>query len=525
MKTNIPRLRAKLIIPLLLSLLLPSLTVVRLLDHQNWLTGANQVHWVLPDGHPAETDPFYSEIFKKIGCYDTEDFYALRDKGVLWTTCYLGDQKQALVRIDPGNGTGTLWRLPKDFAHISGLARGREGEIAIVYTALNVGEISLGLGVIDHETWKLNPQILPDSKDSKLLATSWVRGQLEIIYLPPYAMDSDNNENVRSIVATIHKDKIVTKSLIPPVNLCRPQATGKIKLVCDRICRLTYEKENWRLWVFKPDTQTVEEVSETGEITALDKQENCGKAYQDEDSITAAKFKNDESYYALGLVQESDYEAVNRPNSWLQTLGGKLIPLPQPPKQTWKRYLSHGWVEFGDTGLLKYSLWELPREDHNFAYARKISTGWLESKHDENDRLHLALLDTNGNVIKSRIVAKDNHQCDGPYTGVPIMRNDGGFWLVNTNGCYISMSNDLKRLDPYSIVEHFRKDDPSWSSWKYSNITRLIWVLAGLPVCIFLLTGIARWRKKPLFIRMVVGTYIYLVSAGICLFQLWPLLK
>jgi len=183
----------------------------------------------------------------------------------------------------------------------------------------------------------------------------------------------------------------------------------------------------------------------------------------------------------------------------------------------------HSWLDSSVNGLIHRPLWQPPRFGQNII-ARVYGDGWLITELNSN-ALIIKIINANGVTVKSNIVAKDG-SCGRLDLGFPIRREDGGFWLVGPYGCQINLSKDLKRLDPYSISDHLRsRGSISLSRNERIHMSKLIWVLAGLPFSLLIFYGIARWRKKTAVWAITTTTVFYSSTASILLYQLWPLLR
>lgn len=487
-------------------LAIPATIAIRLCDRDNWAFGPRSVEWVYGDGKRVPRNP--EELYPWDGCEPNDiGFNTLRHDGALWTVCDNPerDGNVGMARIDPGAGVGTIWRFPEELPHVAtrGIAVTRSGRIAIVYWTPDLHE-HLAVAVIDRTGWRVPATLLPDSSGADVIATSYARGRLEVIYQPSHAVGGAL-ANRMPIIATVGSSNIRIERFPAP-----PECEDR----CKSPCRLLLRQDRWRVWIPAIDPAggwKMIEVSEHGKHRVVDDVEP-------EEGCTTRQ--NDRA--ALGVTEVAGEVALRTEDARAQSIRGELRAFAPPPNSSWQPSM-YSWLEPAPIGLQRRMMWSV-----DAGWARPHGDGWLvlSTEAHANEALAATVLDERGRPQQTRVIARAPSYFGGKVQiGVPLQRPDGGFWLVSQDGYYIAVDNDLKRLDPLPVFEHLRARgslNPEWD--EVQHVYKFLWALVGLPLCLLLAAGIAFARRKSIGHAMAWGAAVFVVTGGWCLSGVYPLL-
>jgi hypothetical protein len=497
-----------------------SIVLVRLIDRPDWATGANRVTWIYGDGTPVPKNT--DEDWPWPGCRPRDSgLNTLRHDQALWTAYKssrtFNEKNEGFARIDPSSGIGTVWRFPENVPHIYtvGLAIGPNKEVAIVYWTNGLFK-DLALGILDgKQGWVLKPQIIPNSYGGSVLVTSWVSGKLTVIY-QCIILDGDEIDSSVSLPEkdsiwkiTYDAGKIHTKRLILP-----DHSAGKGSAL---VCRAIFRDNAWFLAFESDHDGQLYFLKEDGTFRMA---ENTGLSCED--------LRSNAETAAFGITTVGAPVSLRVQEAMDLTIDGDAKPLPPPLNDSWRPNYSRSWLASGRYGLSRYPVW-YTNEEHE-GIARRFNGNWLmlyERDSNTGPFFKARLLDAEGNErLSRRIALATSFESEELAYGVPISRKEGGFWLVSQEGAYAAFGEDLRRLDPLPVFQHLRTEG-SWrldeNKWIY--IMAFLWILAALPVCLFIAFVMARLLLKEIYRGLCWGGAVYLIVACWAMWKILPLLR
>jgi hypothetical protein len=438
------------------------------------------------------------------------------DGGAAWTWCKGGAFPHgALARIDASAGEGRVrWPLPAELPlgdATAGVFPGPDGALGIV---LRVGSAngSLALAVAGPDGWVHPPTALPGTVMSQLLGGAWLGPTLEVVVLPTADGSWDALGNavptfVRAEAGTLD----VRRPFADAAAVCRG-LTHCYGLVWGA----QFRDGVWYL--------VVSGERDSSGVLVWWVDEGGGVHETGWDSDVAAFVTAHVDFVESGLTETPAIDV-----QVLQS-DGSLRTMAAPPRPEWEGDAAWKDLEIVDGRLRRRSSWV--RHGQVFRRAQQVGDRILVT-HSIWDLdppiLSITELTADDHETTTPVAHDPGYECGASLSmGTIIALPTGGYALVSDTGCYVLLDAALRRLDPLPLSEHLRRRG-SLGRWdESSHALKLGWVLAGLPVCLGLgvLLGIVRRRRRPTSLAnaAAIGAGIYVVTGGVCLAMVLPLL-
>ncbi|VAW74056.1 hypothetical protein MNBD_GAMMA12-2734 [hydrothermal vent metagenome] len=531
---------------LVISVILSLSTGFKLIFHSNWITGPNYIHWKFGDGSELPDKIKASNLKRKYwGCGRVLGSKPLRSGNIVWTACGLsGIDEVSIARIDAKTRTGILWPFPDTLKlrRLLGYALSANGDLVLAYLD---GSSRLLFGIVNKNGWVVSPVLLPNTDRSSFIALSWVNNRAELLYMnrERYTVGivkSKKGPNLKKIdrhtqsavgrstvvarpiiIASVNHKKLQLRKLPLADAACQVEFKGKKTWAC-KTCNVVYKKNEWHTIVkINTNTQPNQYVEVTGSGKIIPSaQQHCWR--------NASRMLNASVF---GVIQAAYSSAQDKNSMKTMTLDGKLVNDPRPARKHWKPVYTNSWLETAKSTLeLRHKpLWITGNADKEHGeysrLARAYRDGWLVTDYWKG-KLRLQILNTKGVITQSNVVAKLGNCRELHSQGIHITRPDGGFWLLSPYGCQINLSKDLQRLDPYSISDHLRsRGSINLDRNERIHIKVLVWVLFGLPVSLIVFLGLAYYRQKTSIAVIINASTFHIITSGIIMIELWPLLQ
>ena len=506
--------------------------VVRLIDYKNWATGAHYVTWV--DGLTGEQIPNIRQDSKKgwRGCGYSDDS-VLRVGTSLWTLCKSHKHHNAMVHIDLESKIGTVWRSPNGMTifELKGMDVNEKGHVAFVggKAANRLDEIQLVVGVVDDEGWILPPMVLPDTRSDKLRAILWHNQNLNIVYRKTQFGREEKLPELPMNIVRIRDAEIEVSRFTQPDEHCRDFECYHSP------CRVYLKDSRWQATIqrwkrFKGgadfEGMRFVEVNEQGHLNYLNNESACP---------TTEILSRDFDAASVGDLSKPIFPFMKGMVAFRQHLNGEFEEIPIP-FDSWVFDYDEGWYESNLERNKTPGLWTnfifatLSGEEAN-SFGRQINNEWVVITETENrhqwelyrwEDQHQEKIE--GNKEPQTLVRLNS--CEYlPAKGVPVNKQDGGFWFVSTQGCYIEFDDDLNRVDQLSIYEHLSSRGSNRANiHETRHFVKLLVVLLGIPILVLLFPLLSRLEECRKFTVLNWFALAYIAGGGLCLYQVYPLL-
>jgi hypothetical protein len=471
------------------ALLFAAIPVKRLLDRDDWLTGARRVDWY---GERGESLP---RAFERPG-YDARCTGDIRWRALIWgetvwTVCDKTPEhaEGGLARIDLGAGRGDLrWPIPAEhpWQWTEGLLPGPAGELAVVYHS----ERRLVAALAGPDGWLAGPEPLVGGT-SRLLGVAAVDGDFEIALVPssdedPYAVWS------APVIATMAPGRSLAFRDVALETLC-PDDAGF------RSChpKLAVRGESgWEFLIYTGEAP-MPLISEDGRARQTGWDDAGFLADQELDATAAGKVvQNPLSVKARvgpdGVIARSDTAAPitgdASPFSGLYTVDDGVL-----------RWRPEWYESRDDDDSTSISAFAQVVDGRTWIVEHRRPWPGPDGMMPRRDHV-LALIDaTDPDEPAENLVARVyGFSCGDLSRPAIVPRPAGGMWLA-AGGCFVAIDEHGQRADPLALREHLRRRGSVGIDWnERRHVGFLVFAVGGLPVLVGLgaVAGLAHARQR-----------------------------
>ena len=523
------QLKTTVIVLALIALIFPVSIIYRLVHQDELITLPEKIKWI--DGATGKEIPLAEHDDKTdwTGCsWITASEYKFRTDDGLWVACdYPTDSSTSMAYIDLRQKVGTVWVFPSGIepyysGTILGITRNEDGEIAIVFRSDN-DAFDFYLAILDKNGWIQEPVLIEMADVSKVFATRWKGDSVELIY-EHSSLNSDETFRGYTLKFAKFSNGSIEKKPINsiPDSLCMEGAYD-----CFRSCKVFFEDGKWHS-VYRRHYKSQSRrgyliVDEHGNTLEVDEEGLCPSGRRIDRNFDQSFMGAITDIYVYRNLSRDDHRFV------VKNLKGEFEKKGKP-NPSWEAYHSASWFRLGGNSLAREYLWRLPNND-NLILSRKMPSlkepsNWLYTIDFPGDQLLIAMGDSQGIPDKANIVSVvDNYYCGYLVAGVPVPKPEGGFWLVTSQGCFLDLDKDLNRLNSLSVIDHLN----TGGGWRFNayepqHLYKVIWIIIGLPILLFISWIFTLIFTENKFKTILNGLVIYLVSAGICWYQVFSLL-
>jgi hypothetical protein len=464
------------------------------------VTGPHKVEWRGPDDRPLPTEPYApceSSLMQGAFVHDRR----------LIMACSWDDDISGLVWIDPARGVARLeWPAtrPVRFRHTRALALRPDGSFGVAFDGTVEAQDALAAGIAGRDGWLVAPMVVHkkaagEEGDALLLAMAWIGDALELVMTRPLGDDLYGSRRAPEVVR-IRQGKPLERVVHPA------QMSENHYLVL-----ALPGKRGWTLGLRGPD-DTALLADEAGAITAR----------------TGAWWGDFGEHHRSDLAALGMLGALLSPDAPIVEPDGTRHPIPAPPVPgftpliAFERHLMIGGV------LRTKRMWtRSPEQIDVMAQSVDGRTVVTATSPDDED---VQLVGDHPDRLRPTIRNSTSYGFRaGEFLPAP-----GGFYWVNGEGEYVTLDQELRRIDPLSLVHHLRTrgsvgdfiDEPG-------HVVGAGWALFGFPIMLalgLLLSWLAYGARPgapitpPRASPLALTLWAFVVTGGWALFGVLPLL-
>lgn len=429
-------------------------------------TDARRVIWHNPDG---------TTVDKRLEPCANTTLESIVHDGAVWMPCdekdYFGSGT-GLARVDPGAGKATLLPWPEEFPHhhnTQGAAAGPDGELCYAYhTGDNPRK--LVVGVAKGTEW-----LAPVRKLStvELLGMDWQAASCEVVGIAEGGLpriDQVTPDGVHSRPFTPNWDEF-----------CGAQD------YCQPLFAFRDHDDQWVL--------AYQQALQDGGVRYLRVQPGQPpRPYDTRPSARSISLSLDTLAYELGKIS-SPHRALTQVRADGRRVARAELP-GDPPSFEWAHY------DFSKERVLtrRYS-WQVSQATR-YHLRHRVRGRVLQIHGADLDDPLLTVSDiTDPDDVRSAVVGRiPGYACGYQLTtGTFLTRPEGGYWLVGASGCYITMDENFRRMDPLPLLTHLRtrgsREVGPFVDREYQHEYWLGWTLFGILPC-FLVSWAVRRRRR-----------------------------
>ncbi len=480
-----------------------------------WRTGGHVVTWYGPDGELVDLE---------YGCEPVDiGFRHLVDSGGVWTSCTgPGFEHGALAFVDLERGEGHVrWPMPADLPtgdNTVALLPAVDGRLGLVY---RVGESGgpLAAAVAGADGWTSAPSRLPGASMTAFLGAAWVAGAFEVVVRPTTVRDEAGSHSPPVIVRLDH-GRIEER---------RPFASAEeLYRGLDRTCLADgaqWRDGSWHIFLGGRE-------GEDGDVVVWQVLED-GTRHTTGWAIKGFMISDKVDFAVVGATKMPVLD------DRILLADGALAPAPPVPSAGWEPLAGMRDFRVRRGALERIPMWRVPGAI--FTVARPMRSGALSTSSTyEIEPPVIRLVEyREGHVYRARpVVHAPGYACGDLAFGTLVPRKRGGYFLEDARGCFITLDEELRRIDPLPLEEHLRRRGSLGLDWNETGHEReLRTVLYGAPVGAVFGLGLALivwwlWRRRGhdggarrfAAAGITVGLALYLAVAGKYASDLWPLL-
>jgi len=424
----------------------------------NWVTGPHEVTW-----HDATNKPLDEAGVHGLWCGGAlmHDTFLVGDRMIV--SC-----SKAFAWIDPAVGKARVaWPMSFDPGINKALAIARDGRWAIAFLTARGDDEVLAMGVAEPDGWLLAPVVLSSQRARKQgesvrghalpLAMEWRGDAVELVLTRP---EGEDEYGTRRAPEVVRVGRGITRTVMPMQ--CED---------CTVMGALPTES-GWRLVALANGSRDAVVIDERGTATPAPAELAWWAGYDHLDTDRAA----------VGLTDSSSPEPVLERDGSRHDFGGAPFP-------DFKAQIIAERHEVVDGVLRTRRIWSL--DDSLTVIAQRMrGKSYVMANHDD-----VQLIGDHPTRMHPVVRAS------GHFTiGEVIPRRGGGSYFMTGDGKYVTLDDDLRRVDSLSLYEHLRQrgsigpfiDEPG-------HAYRLFYVMAGLPFAFALgliLSVILRDRRR-----------------------------